>query len=203
MVGIPNSVRTLVAEGHLAHLVTVNAARSPQVSIVWMGIDGDELVSGHLREHLKVRNLRRDPRAVISMESEVVETNGLQQHLIAHCTARVTEGGAPELLQALAHVYLGPDVKFPAHRQPAARLRPPLQRRPHRRCWAVGSLTSFSSGPDSHRNLFVRKRTQNAVALRAQPTARAARRVASEPRLTVATVQVLAWCARCGGASTS
>ena len=27
--------------------------------------------------------------------------------------ARIQEGGAPELLQRLAHVYLGPDVKFP------------------------------------------------------------------------------------------
>jgi len=113
MVGIPDSVRTVVAEGHLAHLVTMNADGSPQVSVVWMGIDGDELVSAHLDERLKVRNLRRDPRAVISMESEVVEDNGLQRHLIAYCTARVTEGGAAALLQELAHVYLGPDVKFP------------------------------------------------------------------------------------------
>jgi PPOX class probable F420-dependent enzyme len=113
MVGIPDSVRRLVAEGHLAHLVTMNADGSPQVSVVWMGIDGDELVSAHLDERLKVRNLRRDPRAVISMESEVVEDNGLQRHLIAYCTARVTEGGAATLLQELAHVYLGPDVKFP------------------------------------------------------------------------------------------
>jgi hypothetical protein len=71
-------------------------------------------VSAHLNERVKVRNLRRDPRAVISMESEAVQANGLQQHLIAHCTARITEGGAAELLQELAHVYLGPDVKFPA-----------------------------------------------------------------------------------------
>jgi PPOX class probable F420-dependent enzyme len=113
MAGIPDSVRRLVAEGHLAHLVTLNADGSPQVSIVWMGIDGDELVSAHLHEHLKVRNLRRDPRAVISMESEVVQPNGLQEHLVAHCTARVTGGGAAEMLQRLAHVYLGPDVKFP------------------------------------------------------------------------------------------
>ena len=113
MAGIPDSVRTLVAEGHLAHLVTVNADGSPQVSVVWMGTDGDDLVSAHLHEHVKVRNLRRDPRAVISMESEVVQDNGLQRHLIAHCTARVTEGGAAELLQELAHVYLGPEVTFP------------------------------------------------------------------------------------------
>jgi PPOX class probable F420-dependent enzyme len=113
MAGIPGSARALVAEGHLAHLVTLNADGSPQVSIVWTGIDGDELVSAHLHEAQKVRNLRRDPRAVISMESEVVEPNGLQQHLIAYCTARVTEGGAAALLQELAHAYLGPDVKFP------------------------------------------------------------------------------------------
>jgi|SRR5262245_750638 len=114
MAGIPDSVRRLVAEGHLAHLVTVNADGTPQVSVVWMGIDGDELVSAHLNERVKVRNLRRDPRAVVSMESEVTQPNGLQRHLIAYCTARITEGGAAELLQELAHVYLGPDVKFPA-----------------------------------------------------------------------------------------
>jgi PPOX class probable F420-dependent enzyme len=113
MAAIPDTVRTLVAEGHLAHLVTVNVDGSPQVSVVWLGIDGDELVSAHLHDALKVRNLRRDPRAVISMESDVVQDNGLQQYLIAHCTARVTEGGAADLLQELAHVYLGPEVRFP------------------------------------------------------------------------------------------
>lgn len=118
MAGIPESVRALVAGGNLAHLVTLNADGSPQVSIVWMGIDDDELVSGHLHETLKVRNLRRDPRAVISMESEVLQPNGLQEHLIAHCTARITDGGAADLLQQLARVYLGPDVKFPAMDDP-------------------------------------------------------------------------------------
>jgi PPOX class probable F420-dependent enzyme len=118
MADIPQTVRALVAEGHLAHLVTVNTDGSPQVSVVWIGVDGDELVSGHLDERLKVRNLRRNPRAVISMESGVVQPNGLQEHLIAYCTARITEGGAAELLQELAHVYLGPDVKFPPIDEP-------------------------------------------------------------------------------------
>jgi PPOX class probable F420-dependent enzyme len=113
MTGLPESARALVVEGRLAHVVTVNRDGSPQVSIVWLGIDGDELVSAHLHEALKVRNLRRDPRAVISMESQGVQPNGLQEHLIAYCTARVTEGGAAEMLQQLAHVYLGPEVRFP------------------------------------------------------------------------------------------
>jgi hypothetical protein len=33
-------------------------------------------------------------------------------------TARITEGGAPELLQRLARTYLGPDVVFPAMPDP-------------------------------------------------------------------------------------
>jgi hypothetical protein len=38
---------------------------------------------------------------------------GLTQYLVINGTARITEGGAPELLQELARIYLGPDVKFP------------------------------------------------------------------------------------------
>jgi Pyridoxamine 5'-phosphate oxidase len=95
MVGIPESVRALVAEAHLAHVVTINADGSPQVSVVWMGLDGEELVSGHLHERVKVRNLRHDPGAVVSMESEVVQPNGLQQHLIPHCTARSPKAVLP------------------------------------------------------------------------------------------------------------
>jgi hypothetical protein len=38
---------------------------------------------------------------------------GLTEYLVVYGTARVTEGGAPELLQELAHTYVGPDVKFP------------------------------------------------------------------------------------------
>ncbi|MGH8986178.1 MAG: PPOX class F420-dependent oxidoreductase [Acidimicrobiia bacterium] len=118
MTVIPESARALVLEGRLGHLVTVNADASPQVSIVWVGIDGDDLVTAHLGELLKVRNVRRDARAMISIEADDIDPNGLQHHLIAHCTARVTEGGAPQLLQELAHVYLGPEVKFPLMNDP-------------------------------------------------------------------------------------
>jgi hypothetical protein len=38
---------------------------------------------------------------------------GLDEYIVVHGRARITEGGAPELLQQLARTYLGPDVKFP------------------------------------------------------------------------------------------
>jgi PPOX class probable F420-dependent enzyme len=113
-VRLPDSARVLIESGSLAHLVTLNDDGSPQVTCVWVGLDGDEIVSGHLRaDQTKLRNVRRDPRAVMSIEGTEIQPPGLKQYLVLHGRARVTEGGAPELLQRLAHVYLGPDVKFP------------------------------------------------------------------------------------------
>jgi hypothetical protein len=37
----------------------------------------------------------------------------MTEYLVLYGRARVTEGGAPELLQELAKTYVGPDVKFP------------------------------------------------------------------------------------------
>ena len=113
MAVLPDSARELIESGALAHLVTLNSDGSPQVSCVWIGIDGDELVAGHLPEHQKIRNIRRDPRVVVSFEGTRIRPPGLKEYLVVHGRAYVTEGGAPELLQRLAHVYLGPDVTFP------------------------------------------------------------------------------------------
>jgi PPOX class probable F420-dependent enzyme len=113
MATLPDSVRALIESGRLAHLVTIEPDGRPQVSIVWVGLDGDELVAGHLPEHRKVRNIRRDPRVALTIEAGTRNAIGLDEYVVIHGRARITEGGAPELLQRLAHVYLGPDVKFP------------------------------------------------------------------------------------------
>jgi hypothetical protein len=69
MTSLPDSVRTVLESPALAHLVTLNPDGSPQVSIVWVGLDGDEIVAGHLPEHRKVRNVRRDSRVALSIEA--------------------------------------------------------------------------------------------------------------------------------------
>jgi PPOX class probable F420-dependent enzyme len=112
-VKLPASARELLESDALAHLVTSNADGSPQVSCIWVGLDGDEIVSGHLMPQQKLRNVERDPRVALSVEGTVVQPPGLKQYLIVHGSARIEQGGAADLLQRLAHVYLGPDVKFP------------------------------------------------------------------------------------------
>jgi hypothetical protein len=49
----------------------------------------------------------------LTVEGRERNATGLDEYLIVYGTARITEGGAPELLQRLAEVYLGPGVTFP------------------------------------------------------------------------------------------
>jgi PPOX class probable F420-dependent enzyme len=110
---LPDSARELIESGALAHLVTLNRDGAPQVSCVWMSLEDDELVSGHLFRHQKVKNVERDPRVSASFEGTGVHPPGLKEYLVVHGRARIQEGGAPELLQRLAYTYIGPDVVFP------------------------------------------------------------------------------------------
>jgi PPOX class probable F420-dependent enzyme len=115
---IPAALRALIATGPLAHLVTLNADGSPQVTVVWIGVDGDEIVSAHMDLRQKLRNIQRDPRIAISLEAPRQPATFLAEHAILHGTARVDEGGAGELLQRLGKVYVGPDFEFPAADRP-------------------------------------------------------------------------------------
>jgi PPOX class probable F420-dependent enzyme len=110
---LPASARAVLESDALAHLVTLNPDGSPQVTVVWVGLDGDEIVAGHLPEHRKVRNIRNDARVALSIETAARNAMGLNEYLVIYGTARITEGGAPELLQRLAHTYLGPETRFP------------------------------------------------------------------------------------------
>ena len=110
---LPDSVRAVLESPALAHLVTLNPDGSPQVTGVWVGLDGDEIVTGHLAERRKVTNVRNDGRVALSIETGNHNARGLVEYLVIYGTARISEGGAPELLQKLAHTYLGPDARFP------------------------------------------------------------------------------------------
>jgi PPOX class probable F420-dependent enzyme len=74
--------------------------------------DGDELVSAHLSEYQKTRNVRRDPRVALTIVSK--DHPGQQTPYVwISGTARIVEGGAPELLTELAEEMLGSSEHFP------------------------------------------------------------------------------------------
>ena len=110
---IPDDLRALIEAGAPAHLVTINPDGSPQVTLVWIGLDGDDVVAAHLPENRKVKNIRREPRVALSLQATTKSPMGLTEYAVLYGEGTIEEGGAPELLQRLAHVYIGPGVKFP------------------------------------------------------------------------------------------
>lgn len=110
---LPDTVREILESPTVAHVVTLNRDGSPNVTIAWVGLDGDEVVMATLFDQRKLKNLRRDPRIALSVQTDRTNAMGLLEYLVVHGTAAVIPGGAPELLQELAYTYIGPDVKFP------------------------------------------------------------------------------------------
>ena len=115
---LPESARELILSGVHAHLVTLNPDGSPQVTLVWAGLDGDDIVTAHLYETHKVKNIRRDGRVALTFECNTRSAMGLAEYLVVYGQAAIEEGGAAELLQKLAWVYLVPGVKFPTMDNP-------------------------------------------------------------------------------------
>jgi PPOX class probable F420-dependent enzyme len=110
---IPQSIHEVIAKGPYAHLTTLNRDGSPQVTVVWVAIENDEFVIGHLATHQKVKNIRRDPRVALSLISDKANAQGMREYMVAYGNARITEGGVVPLLQRLAKIYLGPKADFP------------------------------------------------------------------------------------------
>ncbi len=110
---LPEEARALLESDAVAHVVTIDDDGRPQVTLAWVGLDGDEIVLATMPDQRKLRNLRRDARIALSVQSTTRNAWGLLEYLVVYGMARVTEGGAAEMLQRLAHTYLGPDVVFP------------------------------------------------------------------------------------------
>jgi PPOX class probable F420-dependent enzyme len=111
-VTLSTEVREVVESGRLAHFTTIAKDGRPHTTIVWVGLDGNDVVIGKLQADQKVANIERDARVSLSIEAEGNQW-GMQHHLVIEGTARVVRGGAPALLQTLAQRYVGPGTVFP------------------------------------------------------------------------------------------
>ena len=114
---LPQSVRKIMQDKAYGHVVTFNADGKPQVTMVWMDVDGDEVLFNTADGRLKPRNLRRDPRVIISVQ----DRNDPQSYMVFHGKASVTEAGADDHIDTLAKRFLGAD-KYPYRRPGEKRL---------------------------------------------------------------------------------
>jgi len=118
-VKLPRELRDLIESGPVAHLSTINPDGSPQVTVIWIGLDGDDVVSGHMGRWAKVRNIERDPRVVLSFDAPREPGVFLNPYAVLRARATVQPGDdAWDLLNRLAKVYMAPDAEFPAPKGP-------------------------------------------------------------------------------------
>ena len=126
---LSRELRELIESGPLAHLSTINADGSPQVTVIWIGLDGDDLVSGHMSRYTKLRNIQRDPRVVLSFEAPRQMDLALNPYAVLGARAVVeARDDAWDLLNRLTKVYMSPDTEFPAPKGPGYVVRYSVER---------------------------------------------------------------------------
>ena len=105
---IPAPAEALLGSSALAHVVTRNRDGTPQVSVVWCGVRGDQVLFCTEGSTAKVRNIRRDPAVVLSIEDESRNLTGTQQHLLVFGAAHLLPGTADaDLCDELCRTYVG------------------------------------------------------------------------------------------------
>jgi PPOX class probable F420-dependent enzyme len=104
---IPAPAEALLGSDAVAHVWTQNADGSPQVSVVWFVAQGDEILFGTDGASRKAKNLRRDPRIILSIEDEERNERGFQRHLVVRGRATIEPGPNPQLMDRLSMKYTG------------------------------------------------------------------------------------------------
>ena len=102
---IPAMAQTVLGSDAVAHVWTRNVDDSPQVSVVWVIAQDDEILFGTDAASQKAKNLARDDRIVLSIEDEERNERGYQRHLVIRGRATIEPGPDPALMDRLARKY--------------------------------------------------------------------------------------------------
>jgi len=105
-VSIPQTLRTILQDKAYAHVVTRNASGSPQVSMTWVDVEGDEVLVNTNDARTKVLNLKRDPQVVVSVQ----DRNNPQSYAIFYGRANaIVDDAGNAHIDKLAKRFLGLD----------------------------------------------------------------------------------------------
>ena len=115
---LDESQRQFLLDKNFAHLATINADGSPQVSPVWVDYDGTHIIVNSEQSRLKVRNMKRDPRVALSISDQ---TNPYRYIEIRGKVVELTAEGGFESIDALCRKYTGRE-KYPWNKPTDVRL---------------------------------------------------------------------------------
>ena len=109
MASIPDSHADLLTKKAFANLATLNPDGSPQVSPVWVDVDGPNLLINTAKGRVKTRNLEREKRVALSI---VDPENPYRYVGIQGRVTGITESGADDHIDKMAMKYMGKE-KYP------------------------------------------------------------------------------------------
>jgi PPOX class probable F420-dependent enzyme len=103
---LSTKARDLIARPVIANVATVDAEGRPQVTPVWIDLDGDDLVFNTAKGRVKVANLSKHPWVAVS----VVDPDDPFNVVVVRGSVEASEAGADAHIDALAKKYLGVDT---------------------------------------------------------------------------------------------
>ena len=105
---LPESVKKLLNDKAYGHVTTFNSKGDAKVTMVWMDCEGDTPQFNTAEGRLKPKNLRADPRIIVSLQ----DRNDPQAYLTLYGKATLTDAGADANIDKLAKRFLNAD-KYP------------------------------------------------------------------------------------------
>lgn len=103
---LSNKARALVERPIIASVATVDSDGRPQVTPVWIDLDGNDLVFNTAKGRAKYANLQKNPYVAIS----VVDPDDPYNVVVVRGTVEPTEDGADAHIDSLAKKYMGVDT---------------------------------------------------------------------------------------------
>ena len=103
---LPEPVKKILQDKTHGHIITFNPKGTLQVTLVWLDVDGDDVVFNTAEGRVKPRNLRNNARIVISAQ----DPNNPRSYMVFYGKATVTEAGADEHIDKLAMKFMGVDT---------------------------------------------------------------------------------------------
>ena len=116
--------RRILEAPNFASIATAMPDGGPQVSTVWIDLDGDDVLVNTGEGLVKTENVRRDPRVAISVVDQ--QEDPYEQVVIRGSVVEITTEGADEHIDRLTKKYLGLDTypwREPGERRVILRIR--------------------------------------------------------------------------------
>jgi PPOX class probable F420-dependent enzyme len=103
-VPLPEDLLALLRQPSLCYVATSMADGSPQVTQTWVDTDGEHVLINSVQDHVKVKNLARDPRVAVAISDPSTPSRYVQ---VRGRVVDITTEGAVAHIERLAQRYLG------------------------------------------------------------------------------------------------